>query len=570
MINLKDYLKNKSGINFYNMFKYGSIACLSMLIIVLFFGTENIMLAFPIALIGIALSLENIRIHTFKKVFSIIFLNSLLILISHFACKHLYIGIFINFLTIFTIAFFLTFSYNLKIYKPFLMLFVFTSFSHDDLYGVFQKILASSIGVILVVSITLLLDFKKSKHTLLYEFDAPFKNLLHLIQSAIDSDFDLITFDKTIQSLRKVTYDIYINRNNKALTTYKDKLKIDLYLHLSYICNFLYKEFYKNKFKNTDDLKVMLNSFILTFNNFNSDDISKILTNLNAFCYNTTFAKQKNINEFISIIKNLTNTINEYNITSNRKLNSNYLNYKKSKFDRYSYLLEGHFFTSVRTNFAMRISLTLTACLFFSHLVSFSKTIWVSITIMSVMQIYYEDTISKEKERIKGNLIGISIFIIISFIHIQILSIIVLVISLYFTYAFKEYYKLSIFTSLASLSVTSIYTHIHEAALYRVALIALGILIVFAANKFLFKTTIEQGMNSLVSQILFYNDKFAKLIISNNPNSKKYIPEILILTSLTTEKLYNRNKIIKNKRINRLIIQNNLSMIKLAYLELIK
>lgn len=263
-------------------------------------------------------------------------------------------------------------------------------------------------------------------------------------------------------------------------------------------------------------------------------------------------------------------TLNTYRLSSKKKLKSHYLDYKKSRFDRYSYALKDHFLNSTRMRFSLRMSITLTVCLFLSHLVSFSKIIWVSITIMSVMQIYYEETIMKQKERIKGNILGILIFSVVSLIHIRLVSIIVLVISLYLTYAFKEYYKLSIFTSLASLSVTSLYSNIHEAALYRIILVILGLIVVVLANKFLFKTKLEHGIDSLISQILFYDGKFIDFSTNADKDKKKFLAEILLLSSLTTEKLYSRNQILKNNKINRLIIQNNLSMIDLAYLELIR
>lgn len=572
MKDLKNTILKKSGINFYNMLKYGSIACISMLFIVLFFGIENIMLAFPIALSSIAISFENIRVNTFQKVLYFCSLNSTLIILSYFASKHLYIGIIINFSTIFLISYFLIFSYNIKIYKPFLMLFVFTSFSHDNLNGLINKILAGIFGLILVIIISFILDKNTSKNTLLYEFESSIKDILELIDSCINDKFDIKLYNKAAKSLRKTTYDIYISRPNRYLTSYKDKLKLDIFLHLSYMNNFLYRNFYTKNI-NTDnaDLKFILSSFLKSFENFNKEDEKLLSSLLYNFCYKLNFSKNSLVAEFMNISKNLYKTLNTYDTSNKDSLKLPYKQYYRSKFDRYSYLLKRSVFKgSTKIYFSLRMSITLTTCLFFSHLFNFSKVIWVSITIMSVMQIYYEETLMKGKDRIKGNLIGICVFLIVSLLHIKILSIIVLVISLYFTYAFKEYLKLSIFTSLAVLCVTSLSTHMHEVALIRVGLVLLGLAIVILANRFLFRTNLGYGIQTLIAQILFYNSKFIEIIHSDNYESKTYLAEILILTSLTSEKLYDRNEILNNQAISNLIIENNATMIDLAYLELIR
>ncbi len=70
---------------------------------------------------------------------------------------------------------------------------------------------------------------------------------------------------------------------------------------------------------------------------------------------------------------------------------------------------------------------------------------WLGITIMSIMQPYYEETLNKSKDRLKGNLLAILLVIIIlNLFQSQVVHIIVLVCSLYLTYGFKSYYKLSL------------------------------------------------------------------------------------------------------------------------------
>lgn len=196
---------------------------------------------------------------------------------------------------------------------------------------------------------------------------------------------------------------------------------------------------------------------------------------------------------------------------------------------------------------------------------------------MSVMQIYYEDTINKSKERIIGNLIGIFSFAIIIFlIDSEVVAIITLVISLYLTYGFKEYYKLSTFTTLASISAASISTGFGRIALYRISLVLLAVIIIFLANKFLFPSKIEDGIKILLSQILYFDEVFIEELCKYNKTPKKNIKSyntahsLLIILALTNEKLFLRNSSLKNKNINSIIRQNNSMVVNLAYSKLIK
>ncbi|MGL4763339.1 MAG: FUSC family protein [Sarcina sp.] len=562
-------LITKTGLNIAKMLRYGSIACISMFTIILFFGEDNAMLAFPIALTSIALSFENIRIKTVQKTFNLILLNCTLVLLSYFATRHLYIGIIINFITIFFIGYFLSFSFNPKIYKPFLMMFIFTSFSHDTISGLLNKIFAIIFGCILTITLNFILD-KNNKNDLLMDFNPSIKLLFSQIENVKNNEFSLETHSKISKNMREINYSIYISKSKHYLTNLHGKFKLDMFLHISMLNNILYKEFYKSQNPDSHFLNLLtaLSSFF-TAEDFsiiyNVDDLLNFLSKISSA--SQKFYSNKTC-EFICILQNLVKTLANYKLYTSKDLNKPFKPWHRSSLNKYSYLLKKNLYKgSTRLYFSLRISLTLTACLFFSHLFEISKIIWIAITIMSVMQIYYEETLSKGKDRIKGNLIGLTLFVLLSFIHIQELAWVVLFISLFLTYGFKEYYKLSIFTTLASLSVTSLYLHINEVALVRISLVLLGLLIVFFANKFLFPTNLKSGIQILIKQLLIYNYKLVGAIKSDNRN---IIADILVHISLTSEKLSIRNAMLQNNEINKLIESNNSNMLEIAYYELIK
>ncbi|MBE6051134.1 MAG: hypothetical protein E7214_10915 [Clostridium sp.] len=63
--------------------------------------------------------------------------------------------------------------------------------------------------------------------------------------------------------------------------------------------------------------------------------------------------------------------------------------------------------TNIRFRFALRMSIILSISILVAKILGYYKIIWLIITIMSIIQPYYEDTKKKALDRIIGNVIGI-------------------------------------------------------------------------------------------------------------------------------------------------------------------
>lgn len=580
-------LINKLGINFSTMIRYGSIATFTMLLTMLFFGEATAMLAFPIALTGIALSLENIHVRLFSKSFKIIILYLSLVTLSFLATRHIYIGIFINFCTIFLIAYFFTFSYNPKIYKPFLMLFIFTSFSHGTRSELFHSLIVTIFGTILVIILTLIFNKDMWHDIVINDFIQSFSNLIKQFKNIENNNFDLSLHEKISKEMRVVAYKIYTSRFKYYLLSNKRKLKFDLYLHMQKL-NLLLYEFILPRTHDIDEniFSISLNTnsreyFIslsksiecIFYSEKNNCDLHMLTLNLENFLKSSASKKDCNLNCINKTIQNMILTLKSLENINKNTENQAFTPWIRSHVDSLkSIILHNKNIKSIRVNFALRISIVLTLLLFLGHLLNPYKAIWLAITVMSVMQIYYEDTISKSKGRILGNLIGIIILtLILSITHIRSIALITLVIALYLVYAFKEYYKLSIFTTIASISAASLSTKLSEIDLYRIILVGAGLIAVTIGNKFLFPTKIEDGVENLISKLILYDIALLKEIErlkSTNKNSSIHensLADILILIALTTEKISTRNQSLKNKKINIIIERNNSIVIDMAY-----
>ena len=216
----------------------------------------------------------------------------------------------------------------------------------------------------------------------------------------------------------------------------------------------------------------------------------------------------------------------------------------------------------------MRMAITLTFSIFIAELLGYYKIIWAIITIMSIMQPYYEDTISKTRDRIKGNIIAILFTgIVIHFFHTQWITILILVISLYLLYGFKEYYKISLFAAIASISISSLSVSLNKLLVYRIFYVIIGVIVVLLANKFIFPYRLKDGIMQLVEKILRYDQYLVDTSRQylNKSKGDNYIRDLIIHTTLLTQKLYLRNLQYRDDSIDEFIDKNNEFVVKIGY-----
>ena len=216
----------------------------------------------------------------------------------------------------------------------------------------------------------------------------------------------------------------------------------------------------------------------------------------------------------------------------------------------------------------MRMAITLTFSIFIAELLGYYKIIWAIITIMSIMQPYYEDTISKTRERIKGNIIAILFTgIVIHLFHTQWVTILILVISLYLLYGFKEYYKISLFAAMASISISSLSAGLNKLLVYRIFYVIIGVMIVLLANKFIFPYRLKDGIIQLVKKVLKYDEYLVDTSREylNKSKGDNYIRDLIIHITLLTQKLYLRNLQYRDDNIAEFIDKNNEFVVKIGY-----
>ena len=551
------------NLNLYSMLRHGSVAVIVMFTTGIFFGTKNMMIAFPIALTSTVMGRQNFGVKTFSKAFRIILVDIAIVLVAHISSLNIYFGVIVNFIAIFFIMYVIVSPYDLTFYKPFIMLYVFTQYAKVPNSELYLRIISVIFGLMVVV---LASEIKRANEKSMLG-SSVLKAFMY-----IDEQLENISqckYDKEIENscsvlMSDLAYRIYITRHKGYLTTNLGKIQFKLFISIEYLNLVLLKKQIKSE-EEIDALREIIKCFI----NYSQKQCSY---------YELKDLVKENIEKLqekdIKLnILNILEGIDELNNIGSREINKIYAQWERSDIDMPKVVFKEYFRKdSIRFKFALRMAIALTFALFAGELLGYYKVIWAIITIMSIMQPYYEDTVKKAKERVIGNVLAIVITgIVINLIDNQIITTIILVISLYLLYGFKEYYKISLFSGMASICIASMTQDINVLIAYRIIYVVIGVATVYIVNKCVFPYHLKDGIEELVKKIIRINCRLINSIEKYQMESKKEheIPDIIIHSTLLTQKLYLRNLQYNDEGIYEFININREFIINVGYRSLI-
>lgn len=567
----------KIKMNKHSMMRNGTVAAITMLVVGILFGVKNIMIAFPIALTSTVLGRQNFLVKTFSKTMYILVIDISIVIASYISSTNIYIGIVINFIVIFLIIYCMVSFYDPGFYKPFIMLYVFTQYASITLVELPLRILSVIFGVMAIILGSYIKRINE-KSTL--------GNSIRSSLELIDKSLELIEKDKFNEEIeeacskimRDLAYRIYITRHKKYFTTNLGTVQFNIYITIEYL-NLYIKEINKgfkgNAVSEEDisDIRSIINQIIdYSRDDLNIKDLEKnIIWFIEKYRLSNMYIK-----EVSGIFDRLLDNILKLDYMDYKEINKVYKEWERTEIDMFKNSFKSYFNrNSIRFKFAMRMAITLSLALLIGEILGFYKIIWAIITIMSIMQPYYEDTISKTKERIVGNIIAILFAgISINLVDSKWFTIFMLVVALYLLYGFKEYYLISLFAAIASICIASITDSINMLLIYRIIYVFIGAVIVLIANRILFPYKIEDGIGQLIKRIKDFNsiiiNDFNEIVDGDSlnkkvENNKDEIRDVIIHSTLMSQKLYLRNIQYKEESIDKFIKDNNSLIIKLAY-----
>lgn len=559
------------GINTYSMLKNGTIAVLTMFGVGILFGEKNIMLAFPIALTSAVLGRQNFKVKTFNKTIRIILMDLIIVTLAYISRLNIFIGIFINFISIFLIMYTITSPYDPTFYKPFIMLYVFTQYAWVPLNKMPARYLSVIFGVLVIVICNKIVNEINEKSLLGKSIYKALSLISEGLKDILEGNYTKKKELECTNIMRALAYKVYVSRYKDYLTTNLGQIQFKIFMDIEHLNLFLRKieEGYSHKDITKREIEELI-SLVEQIKKFSNGNINveQVVNETNR--YVNKYIKEAKYGYEISVILiNLSKNINSLNAVDRREINKVYEKWQRSYLDKTRYTFKEYFRKdSIRFKFAMRMAITLTLSLFVGEILGFYKIIWAIITIMSVIQPYYEDTLKKTKDRVVGNTIAI-IFtgVAINLIDNKFVTIAILIASLYLLYAFKEYHKISLFAAIASISVSSLSNNINELLLYRIAYVIVGVLIVIIANKYIFPYKLQDGIRQLEEKVKRYNEmllKEGKLYLQDEGDIH-IVRDIIIHLTLMNQKLYLRNIQYGDENVDIFIDDNTYFAIEVGY-----
>lgn len=565
-----DYFVKKYNLNITSMIRNGTVAVITMAGVGVLFGVKNIMIAFPIALTSTVIGRQNFYVKPLSRIGRILLLDLFIVLVAFISSLNPWTGILIDLVAIFLIIYIVSSPYDATFYKPFIMLYVFTQYSKISIYELPNRLLAVIFGAMIIIIGTYI---KRANAKVVFgnSVNSALKSLKVQLDNILEDNFDYKLTKDCSKIMMDLVYKVYTTRHKGYLTTNLGTIQFKLYLNIEYINICLKKVFqeYKNNNISKEELGDLWSLIDLIIN------YSKESCKISDIVYKNTFIIEKNKNsmnlykEVLFAISSIIECIKDLEKLDDKDINKIYKNWERTYLDKPKVIFKEYFvISSIRFKFAMRMSITLTFSIFIAELLGFYKVIWAIITIMSIMQPYYEDTITKSRERIKGNIIAILVTgIMIHIFHTEWVTILILVISLYLLYGFKEYYKISLFAAMASISISSLSAGLNKLLVYRIFYVIIGVIIVLIANKFIFPYKLKDGIMQLVKKILRY-DQYLVHVSRDYLNKSKednYIRDLIIHTTLLTQKLYLRNLQYNDDEISNFIDKNNEFVVRIGY-----
>ncbi|MEW8993359.1 FUSC family protein [Clostridium sp.] len=567
-------LVKKFNINTYSMIKHGSVAVITLFGVGILFGVKNIMIAFPIALTSTVMGRQNFQVKTFNKAIKIILIDLVIVLTAYFSSMNIFWGIPINFFAIFLIMYTIVSPYDLTFYKPFIMLYVFTQYTQVSLGELPFRILAVIFGVLVVVGLSFI-NRVNERSTLGKSIQEAFTLINNQFENILIGEYDNTIEDKCSKMMRDIAYKVYVTRHRRYLTTNLGKVQFQIFINVEYFNLYMIQvyEGIKNSsisWEYIEDLKEIIKDIIeLCKDNL---DIQALQGNIELFI--ERWDKNKDYHLEISLIlERFINNIKELSSIGKRGSNKVYKEWARADIDKTRVTFKEYFKpNTIRFKFAIRMAISLTVALLIGEFLGFYKVIWAVITIMSIMQPYYEDTIKKARDRVTGNILGILFTgALINVVDSRIVTLGILIISLYLIYAFKEYYKISLFTAISSICIASFTENINVLVFYRIIYVIIGVIIVVIANKFIFPYRLKDGVEQLIEKIARLNKRLIEDSMEFLKSNKQIheIRDLVIHSTLLCQKLYMRNLQYNDEEINKFIAINNKYVIEVGYRVLI-
>ncbi|NFF65897.1 FUSC family protein [Clostridium sporogenes] len=511
------------------------------------FGIENTLIGVTVITAALMLLERDFTLSPFKYLIYIIGINLFLGIAAFVASKNLWIGIPVNFITIFGIGFLLCYDLKSNMYIPFGLQYLFMLSVPVDGKDLGVRLLSLVFGALFIMIMQVICNKNRLIKSSNKIIEKSFENLLKKIQLLIEEK-DVTNIDKCIKKdigeLKKL---IYNKRKNFFYLTEGGRIKVNIVATLECI-NTIISDLDKE---------------------FNKDDITKILNDV----YNKIYKISQNKNDIhlLQRIKNeesnicVSRIVNNIDILCNCFVELNNLDEHNcinknvpipSEFNFINIMKRNFTINTLKFSYAFKLAVGVTVSIFIMDYFKVYEGRWMAYTVFSLVQPYAEQSKIKSEQRVKGTLIGGIIFIILfSIVKDSTIRSLIVMGAGYVDGYNTRYDRKIICVTISALGVASITSSIGGVLFFRILFVGLGVGLALLVNKFICPYSLNDANRDLISMSNSIIEQLIKEVKLYNlrRNNNHSIENLFIISSFIENKLIiNKSKeykdYIKNKK----------------------
>lgn len=477
---------------------------------IVYLGRDNLMVGITGIFLLIAIINKDFSRNPLRAILKISFLTAFIAFMPYLVNLNIYSGLIINFLAVFTIIYVVVYTLNKTIYFPFL--FGYTLLLTTNVGG--RDLCKRIIAIVIIGIVAVIFQIVFSKIT--FKKNEKNKMLIEIIETFLKNINDLKVGNFNFKNKEKLkelsTYwsrDILEKRNNSFYLKDNENIKLNLIAAIEKLDRVLEEisqmlENNKEYIKFIEDLGVCLENLKL----FLQTETRVVNLSLSIKKLNNDYEsiKIKDIKiyeaiEALNIIDGLTSELLEIGKKDYIEIKFGMKEIKEIK----NLLWADFNKNSVRFIFAFRTAILISVSYFVIECLHLELGKWVMFTIASVSQPYNDTVWGRAKGRILGTLVGVIIYLPLSYIVTSVeYRIIIIAIAVYFMISFKKYsYSMSMLTVLFLGVVTINIPNIFSFAEDRVLFVALGVVIVLLGNRFILPYSLKKETIILIDK--YYN-----------------------------------------------------------------
>ena len=456
-----------------------------------FFGLSNIIIA-------TYMTLTFIRMRTYliieNNIFKPLFIQLAIGVLASVASMGGLLEVLINFFGIIILVYLLTDEYNPDSYFPYLMAFVLLQMFPVKFDQISNRLLGIFVSYIIVYLALMIVSPKGEDNKIQELIKSGFENIHSQFKNLYYDDID------KVKSEQIELFDICRELNRFVYSGGRRKY-YQIMIAFQHINNIIHdlkssKEIIE---ENKKEFKRFYKLFKYLENNFK--DYKLCAERLEEFEKEFKF-HNKNLTFYTSLVlRYLSESIEHLNY--HRFNLRKFLNFKNNKdyFQVYSkYNLKLNEF---KLRFAIRMSVIVTLAFFVIRRFSLPKGYWLPMTVFILALPFYEDSKARVYARFRGTILGVIVaFLLFSVFKGQEMHFVIILVTTFFMYAFKDYATMSIYVTCYALAITTISMSDGEAVILRLLYTGIAAIVVLFANKFILPNKNHVELINMVKRLI--------------------------------------------------------------------